>query len=131
MLLKISDAESYSDMSNSIYNAAEWNAKFNKSGRYEVWMISSSNDSLSMHYVNPVRVNTKNIELKIYPKCDKISTDSSSPSSFMISSYLGTVYIQDTGIMDVQIICEQIVPDSYSGNVNSKFVSLSFIPETK
>ena len=129
LLLKLDDAECYSDMSNPIYNTAEWKTRIVKSGRYDIWLSSATHDTTSLHYVNPIRLNVKNIELNVKPKCDKIS-DKSAPL-FTAESYLGTVYLPDTGIVDVQIICEQIVPADYTDYIESKFVSLFFTPEAK
>ncbi|MBO7522263.1 MAG: hypothetical protein J6T30_00215 [Bacteroidales bacterium] len=129
LLLKLDDAECYSDMSNPIYNTAEWKTRIVKSGRYDIWLSSATHDTTSLHYVNTVRLNVKNTELNVKPKCDKIS-DNSAPL-FTAESYLGTVYLPDTGIVDVQIICEQIVPAGFTDYIESKFVSLFFTPETK
>ena len=129
LILKVDDAECYSDMSNPIYNTAEWKTRIVKSGRYDIWLSSATHDTTSLHYVNPVRLKVKNIELTVKPKCDKV-TDSSAPL-FTTESFLGTVYLPDTGIVDVQIICEQIAPAGYTENMESKFVSLFFTPENK
>lgn len=133
LVLDIEEASCYSDMNNPSVNTAEWNAVIVKSGRYDVWISSSTVDSTSLNYENPVHLHFNDVMLDATPRPDKVLSNSSEDLDplFQIDSYLGTVYIQDTGIIDFQLICEKIVPEDFTGDTHSKLLSLSFKPEDK
>ena len=129
LLLDLEDADYYSDLNNPCENTAEWNAVIVKSGRYDIWLSSATRDTLSLNYKNSVHLNFNEINLAATPKCDRIK--SSIGSFFIADSYIGTVYIQDTGAVAVQFVSEQIVPHNIRDEVDSRFVSLYFVPEVK
>jgi len=133
LLLSIDDADCYNDNTNPIANTAEWNAFFVKSGRYDIWLLSATRDTMSLNYRNPVHLHFNDINIDANPRCDNIIVDAENipDSYFMANSYIGTVYIQDTGAIDVQFISEQILPPGEYDYVDSRFVSLCFKPEIK
>lgn len=136
LALNIEDAACYSDIKDPSVNTAEWEAIIVKSGRYNLWLSSITNDTTTLHYENPVHVNFRNVNIEKIPKCDVIlSGHPNEKSFFRADSFLGSVYIQDTGNVNIQIICEKILTDTISleqaDNNFSKFISLRLVPENK
>ncbi len=136
--LDVIKAACYSDMANPSFNTAEWNVLIYKSGRYNVWLSSSTKDTTNLRYNNSVRFSIKEKRLVARPACDKIIRNSSDVSLpyYRADSYIGSMFIQDTGILNIQLISEKIVPKDYkadgsSGIGDSKLISVFLTPEKK
>jgi hypothetical protein len=133
--LKVDKADCYHDMVNPSSNTAEWNIVVSKSGRFNVWLSSSTKDTTNLKYKNKVMLNILDKRLETRPGCDKIilnSTDVSLPY-FKADSFMGELYIQDTGRFNVQLISEKIIPKGYNKNESaaadeSKLLSVFLTP---
>lgn len=135
--LRVDKAECYHDMSNPSSNTAEWNVFISKSGRFNVWMSSSTKDTTNLQYHSPVLLSILDNRLEVQPTCDKVvknATEVSFPY-FRADSYIGTLYIQDTGLYNIQMISEKIIPDNYKSDNSSfndsRLLSVSFNPVTR
>lgn len=136
--LKVDKAECYHDMVNPGANTAEWNVVVSKTGRYNVWLSSSTKDTTNLRYDNKVMLSILDNRLEAQPKCDKIilnSTDVSLPY-FRADSFMGALYIQDTGLYNIQLISEKIVPKNYqntetNGLEDSRLLSVMLTPITR
>jgi hypothetical protein len=136
--LKVDKAECYHDMVNPAANTAEWNVSVSRSGRFNVWLSSSTKDTTNLRYNNKVMLSILDSRLETQPKCDKIvlnSTDVSLPY-FRADSFMGALYIQDTGLFNIQLISEKIVPKNYSdtktgGSDDSRLISVFLTPVTR
>jgi hypothetical protein len=136
--LKLDKAECYNDKSDPSGNTAEWDVVVSRSGLYNVWLSSSTKDTIDLKYKHPVLVSVQDTRLEGQPaRCRIIhnSTDVSYPY-FRADSFMGSMYIQDTGEFNIQVICEKILPDdnglaTASGEDLSKLISVSFTPDTR
>ena len=136
--LKVDKAECYHDMVNPATNTAEWNVVVSKSGRFNVWLSSSTRDTTNLEYDNKVMLSILDKRLEAHPKCDKIilnSTDVSFPY-FRADSFMGALYIQDTGLYNIQLISEKIVPRNYTGteadgSADSRLLQVFLTPVTR
>ncbi|MBK7628053.1 MAG: hypothetical protein IPJ16_12815 [Bacteroidales bacterium] len=136
--LKVEKAECYHDMGNPSTNTAEWNVVVSKSGRFNVWLSSSTKDTTNLKYNNKVMLSILDNRLEAHPKCDKIylnSTDVSLPY-FRADSFMGALYIQDTGLYNIQLISEKLVPKNYpnaetEGAYDSRLLSVFLTPITR
>jgi len=111
--LKVDKADCYHDEVNPSTNTAEWNVFVSKSGRFDVWLSSSTKDTTSLDYQNSVLLSILDKRIEAHPEVDKVIHNSSDVSYpyFRADSFLGSLYIQDTGLYNVQIISEKIVSD--------------------
>ncbi len=136
--LKVEKAECYHDMINPSTNTAEWNVVVSKTGRFNVWLSSSTKDTTNLKYSNKVMLSILDNRLEAHPKCDKIflnSTDVSLPY-FRADSFMGALYIQDTGLYNIQLISEKLVPKNYPstdtvGSDDSRLLSVFLTPITR
>jgi hypothetical protein len=136
--LNVDKADCYHDMVNPASNTAEWNVVVSKTGRFNVWISSSTKDTTNLKYNNKVLLSILDNRLEAHPKCDKIflnSTDVSLPY-FRADSFMGALYIQDTGLYNIQLISEKIIPDNYSGTEaggsdDSRLLSVFLTPITR
>jgi hypothetical protein len=111
--LKVEKAACYQDKQNPSINTAEWNVVVSKSGRFNVWLSSSTRDTTNLKYQNSVMLSILDNRLETRPACDKIvhnSRDVSFPY-FRADSFMGSLYIQDTGVYNIQVISDKILPD--------------------
>jgi hypothetical protein len=136
--LKVDKADCYQDVVNPSSNTAEWNVVVSKSGRFNVWLSSSTKDTTDLKYNNSVKLNILDNRIEVHPECDKIIHNSSDVTYpyFRADSFLGSLYIQDTGLYNIQIISEKIVPKDInkgesSGSENSKLLSVFLTPITR
>jgi hypothetical protein len=136
--LKVDKADCYQDVVNPSSNTAEWNVVVSKSGRFNVWLSSSTKDTTDLKYNNSVKLNILDNRLEAHPECDKIIRNSSDVTYpyFRADSFLGSLYIQDTGSYNIQIISEKIVPKGInkgesSGSETSKLLSVFLTPITR
>jgi hypothetical protein len=110
--LKVDKADCYQDKDNPATNTAEWNVVVSKSGRFNVWLNSSTKDTTDLKYNNSVLLSILDNRIEAHPSINKIihnSTEVSYPY-FRADSFIGEMYIQDTGMFNVQIISEKIIP---------------------
>lgn len=136
--LNVDKAECYHDMVNPSTNTAEWNVVVSKTGRFNVWLSSSTKDTTNLKYNNKVMLSILDNRLEANPKCDKIflnSTDVSLPY-FRADSFMGALYIQDTGLYNIQLISEKLVPKNYpdaetEGADDSRLLSVFLTPITR
>lgn len=133
--LDVEKAVCYSDMINPSSNTAEWHVAVSKSGRYNVWLSSSTKDTTDLRYKNSVMVSIMDNMLVARPSCDKIIQNSSDVSLpyFRADSFIGSLFILDTGLLKIQVISEKILPKNYetngtSGVVDSKLISVFLTP---
>jgi hypothetical protein len=136
--LKLEKADCYSDIGNPALNTAEWNVKVLKSGRFNVWLSSSTKDTTNLNYHSNVAVSVQDTRITGYPACDKIVHNSSDVSYpyFRADSFVGSMYIQDTGEYNIQVVSEKILPESvrnaeFKGDDFSKLLSVFFTPVTR
>ena len=136
--LKVDKADCYQDMVNPSSNTAEWNVVVSKSGRFNVWLSSSTKDTTDLKYNNSIMLSILDNRIEARPACDKIVHNSSDVTYpyFRADSFLGSLYIQDTGLYNIQIISEKIVPKDIkkgesSGSDNSKLLSVFLTPITR
>lgn len=131
-------ADCYNNEVDPSGNTAEWNVVVSKSGRYNVWISSTTRDTTNLNYKNNVKVNIQDTRLEKHPKCDKVirnATDVEYPY-FKADSFLGSMYIQDTGLLNIQVISEKIMPKDFNpgtatGTDYSKLISVSLTPEIR
>jgi hypothetical protein len=116
--LMVDKADCYHDMVNPSSNTAEWNVVVSKTGRFSVWISSSTKDTTNLKYKNKVMLSILDKRLETRPACDKIILNSADVSLpyFKADSFMGELYIQDTGRYNVQLISEKIIPEGYSNN---------------
>jgi hypothetical protein len=133
--LKVDKADCYHDVTDPSSNTAEWSVVVSKSGRFNVWLSSSTKDTTNLQYSNSVMLSILDNRLETHPACDKIIHNSSDVSYpyFRADSFVGSLYIQDTGLYNIQIISEKIIPkDSKKGESsateNSKLLSVFLTP---
>jgi hypothetical protein len=133
--LKIDNAECYHDLTNPSSNTAEWNMVISKSGRYDVWLSSSTIDTINLRYKNSVLLSIRDNRLEALPVVNRVvqnSVDVSRPY-YQADSFMGSLYIQDTGLYSVQVISDRILPKDYkskkttSGDL-TKILSVSLTP---
>jgi hypothetical protein len=136
--LIVDKAQCYHDMVNPASNTAEWNVVVSKSGRFNVWLSSSTKDTTDLQYRNSVMLSILDNRLEAHPECDKIIQNTSDINFpyFRADSFMGSLYIQDTGIFNIQVISEKIVPKDYKENdtsdtENSKLVSVILTPVSR
>jgi hypothetical protein len=136
--LKVDSAECYHDNDNPSTNTAEWNVSVKKSGRFDVWLSSSTKDTTNLKYKNSVMLSFLDNRLEARPACDKIvqNSDDVSLPYFRADSFIGSLYIQDTGVYNIQVISEKILPKDYanegsSAADNSKLLSVILLPVTR
>jgi hypothetical protein len=136
--LKVDKADCYQDMVNPSSNTAEWNVVVSKSGRFNVWLSSSTKDTTDLKYNNSIMLSILDNRIEARPACDKIIHNSSDVTYpyFRADSFIGSLYIQDTGLYNIQIISEKIVPEEIkkeesSGSANSKLLSVFLTPITR
>jgi len=133
--LLVDEADCYHDMKNPSSNTAEWDVVVSKSGRFNVWLSSSTKDTTNLKYKNKVMLSILDKRLETRPACDKIILNSSDVSLpyFKADSFMGELYIQDTGRFNIQLISEKIIPEGYSKNESatadeSKLLSVFLTP---
>ncbi len=110
--LKVDRADCYQDKANPATNTAEWSVFVSKSGRFNVWLTSSTKDTTDLKYNNSVMLSILDNRIEAHPSINKVfrnSTEVSYPY-FRADSFIGSMYIQDTGLFNVQIISEKIIP---------------------
>ena len=136
--LKVNKATCYHDMVNPATNTAEWNVVVSKTGRFNVWLSSSTKDTTNLKYQNNVMLSILDNRLEGQPKCDKIVHNSSEVALpyFRADSFMGALYIQDTGLYNIQLISEKIVPKGYinkesDGSDDSRLLSVFLTPVTR
>lgn len=135
--LEVGKAEVYHDMDNPSTNTAEWRVFVSKSGRYNVWLSSSTRDTTNLKYNNSVMLSLHDNRLEALPACDKIIQNSNDVNYpfYRADSFIGSLYIKDTGMLDIQLISEKIIPQDYEsdGNSaeNSKLISVFLTPITR
>jgi hypothetical protein len=136
--LKVDKAECYSDTENPESNTAEWNVLVSKSGRFDVWLSSSTKDTTDLKYKNNVSLSILDNRLEAHPACDNVFLNSSDVSYpyFRADSFIGSIFIQDTGVYNIQLISEKILPKDLaiiesSVNDNSKLLSVSLTPASR
>lgn len=133
--LKVDKADCYQDKDNPATNTAEWNVVVSKSGRYNVWLTSSTKDTTDLKYNNSVLLSIVDNRIEAHPAINKIihnSKDVSYPY-FRADSFIGEMYIQDTGLFNVQIISEKIIPkdpkkSDFKNEDTSKLLSVFLTP---
>lgn len=132
--LDLGKAELYHDMDNPSTNTAEWYVCITKSGRYNVWLSSSTKDTTNLRYNNSVMLSLHDNRLEALPACDKIiqnSNDANYPF-YRADSFIGSLYIKDTGLLNIQLISEKIIPQNYESDAdseeNSKLISVFLTP---
>ena len=133
--LKVDKADCYQDKENPATNTAEWNVVVSKSGRFNIWLSSSTKDTTDLKYNNSVMLSILDNRIEAHPSIDKIIHNSSEVNYpyFRADSFIGSMYIQDTGLFNVQIISEKIIPrdvqktDSRNDD-NSKLLSVFLTP---
>jgi hypothetical protein len=113
--LKVDKAECYQDMANPESNTAEWNVVVSKSGRYNVWLSSSTKDTTNLKYKSTVMLSILDNRLEGRPACDRIIYNSSDVQYpyFRADSFMGSLYLKDTGLYNIQIISEKIIPKDF------------------
>jgi hypothetical protein len=133
--LKIDKAECYHDMVNPSINTAEWNMVVSKSGRYDVWLSSSTMDTTNLRYKNSVLLSIRDNRLEMLPIVNRVVQNSSDVSRpyFQADSFMGSLYIQDTGLYSVQVISDRILPKDLRPGESSpedqtKILSVSLTP---
>lgn len=136
--LDLEKAARYSDVVNPSENTAEWNVLVSKSGRYNVWLSSSTKDTTNLRYKNSVMVNIMDNRLEARPSCDKIIQNSSDVSLpfYRADSFIGSMFIKDTGLLNIQVISEKILPKDYKSDgsssiEDSKLISVFLTPEKR
>jgi len=136
--LEVAKAACYSDLVNPSGNTAEWDVMVSKSGRYDVWLSSSTKDTTNLKYKNSVMVSVLDNRLEARPSCDKIIQNSSDVSLpyYRADSFIGSMYIQDTGLLNIQVVSEKILPKDFRGNNSmvaddSKLISVFLTPITQ
>ena len=136
--LKVDKAACYSDIENPSSNTAEWNVFVSKSGRFDVWLSSSTKDTTDLKYKNDVSLSILDNRLEARPACDNIILNSSDVTYpyFRADSFIGSIFIQDTGVYNIQLISEKILPKDLekgdsSADDNSKLLSVSLTPATR
>ena len=109
-----------------------------KSGRFDVWLSSSTKDTTDLKYKNNVSLSILDNRVEAHPVCDNIILNSSDVTYpyFRADSFIGSIFIQDTGIYNIQLISEKILPKDLakiesSVNDNSKLLSVSLTPVTR
>lgn len=109
--LKVDKADCYQDKENPATNTAEWNVVVSKSGRFNVWLTSSTKDTTDLKYNSSVMLSILDNRIEAHPSIDKIIHNSSEVNYpyFRADSFIGSMYIQDTGLYNVQIISEKII----------------------
>lgn len=133
--LYLQTADCYNNEVDPSGNTAEWNVVVSKSGRYNVWISSSTKDTNNLNYKNNVMVSIQDARLEKHPKCDKIihNTNEVTYPYFRADSFLGSMYIQDTGLFNIQVISEKIMPKDFNPQNGSqadfsKLISVSLTP---
>lgn len=136
--LNVEKAECYHDMVNPATNTAEWNVVVSQTGRFNVWISSSTKDTTDLNYNNKVMLSIHDNRLETHPKCDKIILNSNEVTLpyFRADSFMGDLYIQDTGLYNIQLISEKLVPDNYpavdgDGADDSRLISVFLTPITR
>ena len=110
--LKVDKADCYQDKENPATNTTEWNVVVSKSGRFNIWLSSSTKDTTDLKYNNSVMLSILDNRIEAHPSIDKVIHNSSEVNYpfFRADSFIGSMYIQDTGLFNVQIISEKIIP---------------------
>lgn len=132
--LKVDKADCYQDKTNPASNTAEWSVFVSKSGRFDVWMSSITNDTTDLKYHNSVKLSILDNRLETVPACDKIIRNSGDVAYplFRADSFLGSLYIQDTGVYNVQMISEKILAKGNRTDLeNSQVLSVFLKPATR
>jgi hypothetical protein len=133
--LKIDKAECYHDLANPSINTAEWNMVVSKSGRYDVWLSSSTIDTVNLRYKNSVLLSIRDNRLEAMPIVSRViqNSDDVSRPYYQADSFMGSLYIQDTGLYNVQVISDRILPKDLrpkasSADEQTKILSVSLTP---
>ena len=136
--LRVEKAALYHDVADPKNNTAEWSVLVSKSGRFDVWLSSSTIDTTNLRYRNNVRFNIRENNIEKRPGCDKIVLHSSDVSYpyFRADSFLGSLYIQDTGSYSITVISDKILPKDYNAAAlntddSSKLISVFLTPITR
>jgi hypothetical protein len=127
--LKLDKAVCYNDATDPANNTADWNVVFSKPGRFKVWISSATRDTVSLDYINSVRVNILDDHLEVTPVVDKVVHNASDvPSSyFRADSYVGSFYVPEPGEYNIQVISEKIVAGNYKAASHSRFDDTMFL----
>jgi hypothetical protein len=133
--LKVDKAACYQDKENPATNTAEWNVVVSRSGRFNVWLSSSTKDTTDLKYNSSVMLSILDNRIEAHPSINKIIHNSSEVDYpyFRADSFIGSMYIQDTGLFNVQIISEKIIPrdskkSDFRNEDNSKLLSVFLTP---
>ncbi len=136
--LKVDNADCYNDLTNPGNNTAEWNVIVSKSGRFSVWLSSSTRDTTDLQYQNSVMVSLLDDRLEAQPECDRIIQNSSDVSYpyYRADSYVGQVYIQNPGEYNIQVISEKVfskenLKENTTLKDQSRLLSVFFTPLTR
>jgi hypothetical protein len=106
-----------------------------KSGRYDVWLSSSTIDTVNLRYKNSVLLSIRDNRLEAMPIVSRViqNSDDVSRPYYQADSFMGSLYIQDTGLYNVQVISDRILPKDLrpkasSADEQTKILSVSLTP---
>jgi hypothetical protein len=121
--LNLDKAVCYNDATDPANNTADWNVVFSKPGRFKVWITSATKDTVSLDYINSVRVNILDDHLEVTPVVDKVVHNASDvPNSyFRADSYVGSFYVPEAGEYNIQVISEKIVAKNDQAASHKRF----------
>jgi hypothetical protein len=137
-LLKIEEAECYSDMTNPSGSTAEWRFVVTNAGRYKVWLSSATIDTTNLGYSDSVKISLLDNKIEKMPACDKIvkNADGVPYPYFRTDSYMGSFYFPEPGEYNLQLISEKVMANDIASQNNivsdsTKLMSLILIPMTR
>gem|GEM_PF-194476 len=109
--LHLESAVCYSNKINPSLNTAEWNIVVSKPGRYNVWLVSATKDTMNLGYSDPVRIELNGERIETRPVGNKIVLNEKNIKSpyYRADSYMGSFYIDSPGEYSLQVISEKIV----------------------
>ena len=118
ILLSLEDAYLLNDKKFPKRNTAEWNFTVTDKGRYEVWLISYTKDTMNLSYDKPVIVHFGDTRLEALPIGNEIVLGDNRVEEpyYRADSRIGSILIEDTGNYNIQIISEKVVPSEESAN---------------
>ncbi len=138
VILKLDNAECYSNEVDPSSNTAEWNVAISNPGRYKIWISSATKDTLDLNYTHKIKVNLQDSQLDVKPEYSKIIQNSEDVKYpyFQADSYMGTFYISEPGEYIIQIISELIVSEGPRAQISAvtegiKLMSLVLTPSTR
>jgi hypothetical protein len=133
--LDIEKASCYNDEVNPSWNTAEWIFIVSKPGRYNVWLLSATIDTIDLQYANSVKISLLDERLDVRPVGNRIVLDAKDVKYpyFRADSYMGSFYIQEPGEYSIQVISEKIVSrkniaSASSSSNHTKLMSVILTP---